>query len=316
MIGTDRAKTYTGDVDFMVSGDVTVGGILMADNIEGHQFYFSSGGEVNGPIIFTDSVKINYELDLQSADVKGEFSLSGKMIVGGSIDLSGSSISNSAPLPKSYFSKVLKEFAGDYKSIYINDVNNGTSDPPIDIKSGSSSTNMIRIKDSNNAVRFGIDVVNQKMFGGTSSSPWIPSSNHHFVVKKYVDDEIANKVTSSSGPTGMWFKYGGDANTISQGEFILNNNRVIFDTYNDDALLWMGGVNSEGSEASIWSHLSIYRQSGNLYILEYMYQLEKMRVGTSIDNRRTLNFTKVYRKYGSGLPVIGTRYLISCGGFF
>jgi len=154
------------------------------------------------------------------------------------------------------------------------------------------------------------------MFGGTSAAPWNPTSNHHFTVKKYVDDQIANNLVSSSAPTGMHFKYGGDTGSINQGEFILYNNRIVFDSYNDDALLWMGGVTSETSEQGIWSHLSIYRQSGGLHILEYMYQLEKMRVGSTVSNRRTLNFTKIYRKYGSGLPTVGTRYLVSCGGFF
>ena len=138
-------------------------------------------------------------------------------------------------------------------------------------------------------------------------------------LKKYVDDQVTaveTKIQTNSGPTGMWFKYGGDSTSLSQGRFILNGNRLIFDTYSDDGLLWLGGVTSESSEASIWSHCSIYRLSGGIYILDRMYQLEKMRVGTSFNNRRSLNFTKIYLKYGSGLPSVGTRYLISCGGFF
>ena len=319
LIGTDRVKTYTGDVDLMVSGDVSVGGILMGDNIEGHEFYFSGGGEVNGPIIFTDSVKINYELDLQSADVKNEFSLSGTMNVTGKIDLSNALVSNNTPIPKSYFTRILKEYNNEFRSVYINHGTNGTADPPIEIKASTSAGNLIQCRNSSNNVRWGVSVHSGHMFGGTSAAPWLPTSDHHFAVKKYVDNQIntvENKIQTSSGPTGMWFKFGGDNTSISGGEFILNGNRLIFDTYNDDGLLWLGGVTTEDNEQSIWSHCSIYRQNGNTFVLDRMFQLEKMRVGTTFSNRRTLNFTKIYQKYGSGLPTVGTRYLISCGGFF
>ena len=293
--------------DLQVAHDIYCGEALYANDIEAHTFMFDGHGDFKADVIFEDVV--TFDKKVTAEDIK----------VNGLLDVSTASHSNNGALPKSYFTKILKEFNNDFKSIYINHGTNGTSDPPIEIKASTGTGNLIQCRNSSNSIRWGVSVHSGYMFGGTSATPWLPTSDHHFAVKKYVDNQVntvENKIQTSSGPTGMWFKFGGDSTSLSQGQFILNGNRLIFDTYNDDGLLWMSGVTSEGSESSIWSHCSIYRQNGNTFVLDRMFQLEKMRVGTTFSNRRSLNFTKIYQKYGSGLPSVGTRYLISCGGFF
>ena len=303
----NRAAEVLTSPDLQVGNDIYCGGSLIANDVEGHTFVFDGHGDFKGDVIFEDVV--TFDEKVTAEDIK----------VNGLLDLSTANISSNSALPKSYFTRILKEFNNEFRSIYINHGTNGTSDPPIEIKASSSAGNLIQCRNSSNSVRWGVNVHNGFMFGGTSSAPWLPTSDHHFAVKKYVDNQVTavdNKIQTSSGPTGMWFKFGGDTTSLSIGRFILNGNRLIFDAYNDDGLLWLGGLTTESGEQSIWSHCSIYRQSGNTFILDRMYQLEKMRVGTSFSSRRSLNFTKIYLKYGSGLPSVGTRYLISCGGFF
>ncbi len=303
----NRAAEVLTSPDLQVGNDIYCGGSLIANDVEGQTFIFNGHGDFKGDVIFEDVV--TFDKKVTAEDIK----------VNGLLDVSTADHTNNGALPKSYFTRILKEYNNEFRSIYINHGTNGTSDPPIEIKASTSTGNLLQCRNSSNSIRWGVNVHSGYMFGGTSGTPWLPTSDHHFAVKKYVDNQISavdSKIQSSSGPTGMWFKYGGDSTSLSQGRFILNGNRLIFDTYNDDGVQWMSGVTSEAGEQSIWSHCSIYRLSGGVYILDRMYQLEKMRVGTSFNSRRSLNFSKIYQKFGSGLPSVGTRYLVSCGGFF
>jgi len=303
----NRVTQLLSNPDLQVGNDIYCGNALYANDVEGHTFMFDGHGDFKSDVIFEDVV--TFDKKVTAEDVK----------VNGLLDVSTATHTNNGALPKSYFTRVLKEFNSEFRSIYINDGTNGTTDPPIQIKASGDARNMIEIRNSSNGTRWGVNVHNSNMTGGTASSPWMANADNHFTTKKYVDNQVKavdDKIQTSSGPTGMWFKYGGDSTSLTQGRFILNGNRIIFDIYNDDGLLWLGGLSSEGSEVSIWSHCSIYRLQGTSYTLDRMYQLEKMRVGTSFNNRRSLNFTKIYQKYGSGLPSVGIRYLISCGGFF
>ncbi|MBP05074.1 MAG: hypothetical protein CMA72_09870 [Euryarchaeota archaeon] len=233
----------------------------------------------------------------------------------GTCDVSNASHSNNCALPKSYFSSILKEFNSQFRSIYINHGTNGTSDPPIQIKASSSAGSLIELLNSSNQARFGINVHNSYMYGGTAAAPWIASSDHHFTTKKYVDRQVEQSVQAQNGPSGMWFKYGGQISEPRQGEFSLDSDELFIDCQNDDGVIWHAGATTT-SLSKIWSHCTIYELNGRgEWSAIRMFQLEEFMFRTR-NSRNHLRFGKAYQKFGTGLPTAGKRYLLNVAGFF
>ena len=239
----------------------------------------------------------------------------------GSCDVSNASHTSNCALPKSYFTTVLKEYNGQFRSIYINHGSDGTGNGvPIQIKAAPTAGNLIELRDSTNATRFGINVGSSLMYGGTTSAPWMATKTNHFTTKKYVDEaiEAEKKSDSIAGPSGMRFKYGGtNINTIAPGEFILSNNNVYISTENADGVKWGGGAIYRTDAAKIWSHCTIYKVLGNGgFDIDRMYQVEEFRIGEAKGTTRMLELCKVWQKFGEGLPATNADYIISLGGFF
>lgn len=200
----NTVQEFLGTNHLNVVGDISAGGEISGDDIEGHTFLFSGDGALQGNTSIQDAT------------------LEGTMTVNGSIDISNSSISNIGPVPKSWFRKVLKEFNDEYRSIYINEGTNGSSDPAIEIKASGSNSN-IKIKTSGGATGWGVNVGSSLMYGGTSSNPWMPTSDQHFTTKKYVDDSTAGYNNIAKG---LPFNYTNVPTDAKNGKFTakLENN--------------------------------------------------------------------------------------------
>jgi hypothetical protein len=108
------------------------------------------------------------------------------------MNISGIIINDTSPLPKSYFTNVLKSSNNSYKTIYINDSTNDTTDPPIEIKSRLNPVNLISLRDPFNNIKYGVDVFSERAFGGSEIEPWIAERDNDFTTKKYVNDNFIN----------------------------------------------------------------------------------------------------------------------------
>ena len=209
----NTVQEFLGSNHLNVVGDISAGGEISGDDIEGHTFLFSGDGALQG------------NTNIQDATLEGKMTVAS----GGSIDMSSATISNSSPIPKSWFTKVLKEFAGEFKTIYINEGTNGTSDPAINIRAAENGSSIL-IKDSNNATKFSVNVGQGYAFGGSSSAPWMAAYDHHFTTKKYVDDAVAG--ASGGGPSfGYKFTYTNTKNNMGTGKFTSQNESGTFKLY-------------------------------------------------------------------------------------
>jgi len=230
------------------------------------------------------------------------------------VDISNSSISNIGPVPKSWFRKVLKEFNDEYRSIYINEGTNGSSDPAIEIKASGTNSN-IKIKTSGGATGWGVNVGSSLMYGGTSSNPWMPTSDQHFTTKKYVDDSTAGYNNIAKG---LPFNYTNVPTDAKNGKFTAKLENNVLSMYiaksTIDGIEWY-----DAGMVLMNLDWGVVNGGGALYTIRRASDNQITRQGIITSFQYLADHCKFIVHNGAintGSMTVGTLHYITIGGLF